>query len=174
MKGVIVTCLEELVKEKFGSEEWGLILEQTGLSRNTHFLPTGDIEDGIFMKIIDSTCHILNISRNTITILFGEYWVTVFAPRIYSIYFKKIKSSKDFFLKLDHIHTLITSNIPNAHPPRFEYEWKDDKTLLMTYKSHRDLFDFFIGLAKGIGKYFQEDFQIERMEKNKAKIVFLE
>ncbi len=42
----------------------------------------------------------------------------------------------------------------NARPPRFEYKWKDDNTLIMKYKSSRGLIDLFVRLTIGNRVYF--------------------
>ncbi len=75
-------------------------------------------------------------------------------------------------LKLDSIHTTVTKNIPNSRPPKFSYEWKDEKTLLMTYNSQRNLIDLFIGLAKGVGKYYRENLSIKKLSTNNIEITF--
>lgn len=62
MKGVIVTCLAELVNEKFGKDKWENALEKSGLGRKSIFLVTQDVDDEIVLKVIDSVCKILNIS----------------------------------------------------------------------------------------------------------------
>ncbi len=60
----------------------------------------------------------------------------------------------------------------NAHPPRFEYDWKDDKTLILKYKSQRGLIDILVGLIKGVGKYYKEDLKVSKISSDKVQIVF--
>jgi hypothetical protein len=48
----------------------------------------------------------------------------------------------------------------SAKPPRFKYEWKDEKTLVMTYSSNRGMVAFMPGLIRGVGKYFKEDLEV--------------
>ena len=172
MKGAIVNCLAELVKTKFGTEKWQESLEKAGIPRKSTFLVTQDVDDDVVMKVLGSVCKTLNISLVQAADVFGEYWVNVYAPRIYAPYYHGVNSAKDFLLKMDDIHKRTTKNIPNAHPPRFDYEWKDDKTLIMTYISHRSLIDIMIGLVKGVGKYFKEDLKIKKLSDTKIEIIF--
>lgn len=172
MKGVIAQCLAELVKEKFGESNWEDALEKSGLDRKTSFLATQDINDGDVLKVIDSTCKVLNISLTQAAEAFGDYWVNKFAPRIYSAYYSNASSSKEFLLKMDSVHSMATRTIPNAHPPRFEYIEQDDGSLIMVYKSQRGLIDFFIGLLKGVGKYFNENLEITKLDNERVKITF--
>jgi len=172
MKGVIVDCLAELVKTKFGTEKWQASLEKAGIPPESKFLVTEDVNEDAVRKVLESVCKTLNISLAQAADVFGEYWVNVYAPRIYAPYYHGVNSAKDFLLKMDDIHKKTTKNIPNAHPPRFDYEWKDDKTLIMTYMSYRNLIDIMIGLVKGVGKYFKEDLKITKLSDTKIKIVF--
>ena len=172
MKGVIVSCLQELVTNKFGRDKWEAALVQAGLAKTTTFLATDDVDDSAVLKVVGAVCSVLNISLSQAADAFGEYWTCSYAPRIYKAYYQGVKSAKDFLLKMDDIHRQTTSSIPNAKPPRFEYEWENDKTLIMKYKSHRNLIDFLVGLAKGVGKYYKENLSVSKISDDKVKIVF--
>jgi len=69
-------------------------------------------------------------------------------------------------------HEASTRSIPDARPPQFDYEWKDGRTLIMHYKSHRGLIDFLVGLVRGVGKHFKEDLQVTKLSADKVQIVF--
>ena len=172
MKGVIINCLAEMVKEKFGEDKWEATLKGAGLDRSTVFFTTQDIPDDVALKVIESACQVLGISRAQAADAFGEYWVNTFAPKIYGAYYEGVNSAKDFLLNMDRVHRAATRSLPDAHPPRFGYDWQDDKTLIMTYQSHRGLIDIMIGLIKGVGKYYQEDLQVTQIGPNKVRIVF--
>jgi hypothetical protein len=73
---------------------------------------------------------------------------------------------------LDNVHVGVTQNIKNSHPPRFEYEWKNEKTLIMTYKSERGLLDIFIGLIKGVGKLYKEKLIVSKIGTDKVQVQF--
>jgi hypothetical protein len=59
-----------------------------------------------------------------------------------------------------------------AHPPRFDYDWKNEKTLVITYKSPRGLVDFLIGLIHGVGKYFHEELMTTKLSADKVEVIF--
>lgn len=173
MKGVIAKCLGELICTKFGREQWETILQDVGLDRKTQFMAIADVDDKTILQVIASACQVLNLSKTQAADAFGDYWVNVFAPKIYGVYYHGITSAKDFLLKMDYVHDLTTKTISNARPPRFEYEWIDEKTLIMKYKSGRGLIDILIGLIKGVGKYYKETLKVEKLSTDKVKIVFL-
>ena len=95
-----------------------------------------------------------------------------YASNIYYPYYRQAKSAKEFLLNMDDVHKNVTDNIPNAHPPRFIFDWENDKTLIMTYQSHRGLIEFLVGLIKGVGKYFKEDLKVSAIGRDKVQVVF--
>ena len=175
MKAVIAICLGELIIEKFGKDKWKDALEGAGLDRNTVFLATEDVDDNACLEVVGSVCKVLNITLEQAADAFGEYWVNTYAPKIYKGYYRFFgKTAKDFILAMDKVHVMATKDIQNALPPRFEYEWTDDKTLIMKYKSHRHLIAFLIGLIRGIGKYYDENLEVTKIDETHVKIVFLD
>ncbi len=172
MKGAIANCMAKLVIDKRGIDIWEKVLENAGLDKNTKFLVIQDIDDNTVMKVINSVCTVLNKSFQKTANAFGIYWMNYYAPKLYPIYFENPKTAKEFLLRMNEVHNQITKNIKNASPPSFEYEQPDEKTLIITYKSKRDLMIFFIALIQGVGKYFNENLTIIQTGKNKVKIIF--
>ncbi|MBL7111393.1 MAG: heme NO-binding domain-containing protein [Bacteroidales bacterium] len=165
-------CLANLVTEEFGKNKWEDVLEKAGFPRTTFFLATQDVEDTVTMKVINSACEVLNISLLQAANAFGDFWMNNFAVKIYQPFYRGVTSAKDFLLSVDKIHVTATQTIPNAHPPRFDYEWKNEKTLIMTYKSPRGLIDFLVGLIHGVAKYYHEDLTITKLSSDKVEIIF--
>ena len=131
-----------------------------------------DVDDADVMKVIGSVCKILDITPIQAADAFGDYWVNNYSQAVYSNYYRTNKTAKDFMLNLDSLHVTMTKTIDNAHPPRFTYEWKNDKTLVVDYKSRRGLIDFAIGLTKGVGKYYKENLEVTKLSPEKFQIVF--
>ncbi len=172
MKGTIVQCLEELVITRFGKNKWEKVLKDAGLKTATTFLPFQDIDDSLVIRLVTAVCESLNISLPQAADAFGEYWVMVYSQRMYPHYYKRHKTARDFLLYMDTVHITMTKRLEIAKPPRFDYEWKDENTLIMHYKSHRGLIDFAVGLAKGVGKFYNEDLSVTKLGPDKVQIVF--
>ena len=172
MKGVIADCLGKLVKNKFGQDKWEESLEAAGLSRRTSFMATDDIPDESVMKVVESVCQVLSINLQQAADAFGDYWVNEYAPKIYGVYYRRAHSAKQFLLNMDDVHRRTTMDIPNAHPPRFTYQWEDDNTLIMTYESERGLIAFLIGLIKGVGRYYKEHLEVVQLGNERVQVVF--
>jgi hypothetical protein len=172
MKGAIVQCLEELITTRFGKDTWGKALKKAGLKTPAMFLPFQDVDDAVVMQVVTAVCDLLNLSLPQAADAFGEYWVMEYSQRMYPQYYTKYKTTKEFLLGMDALHVSMTKNLKNARPPRFEYEWKDENTLIMHYKSHRALLDFVVGLAKGVGKFYHEQLTVTKVGTDKAQIIF--
>lgn len=172
MKGTIVNCLEKMVVDKFGKEVWERTLDTAGVSRQTIFLALADVPDEIVLNLVSGLCKELNIGMKEAAEAFGDYWMTEYASKMYTNFFRGANNAKEFLLKMDKIHDTVTKTLSNAAPPKFEFEWADEKTLLMTYESKRNLIHFFQGLVKGVGKYYGEDLKMTMRSPNKMEIQF--
>jgi hypothetical protein len=172
MKGTIVLCLEQLVCSKFGEESWQKIRTESGVPATNMFLPFEDVDDATVMKLIQALCATLHLSLSQAADAFGEYWVMTYSQELYQQYYQKNKTAKDFLLEMDAIHVMMTRTIQNAHPPRFTYDWKDEKTLIVHYASQRNLIDLAIGLIKGVGKFYQENLRVTKLGEDRIQVIF--
>ncbi|MDW7975149.1 MAG: heme NO-binding domain-containing protein [Leptospiraceae bacterium] len=172
MKGIIVEAIEELITKNFGKEQWQKLLEMCNLRKDTFFLATEDVPDTLVFCIIDAIGKTFNLTNRQIFELFSDYWTLQYAPRVFSHYYDECKNAKEFLLKMDEVHYETTKTIPDANPPRFEYHWKDKRTLKMKYKSKRGLIDLMIALIHSVGKYYNENLKIRKLSSEEVEIEF--
>jgi hypothetical protein len=177
MRAQIFLCLTELIREKFGKEKLNLILDASGLSDSRVYMQyfNGlDFSDEKFFDMVRNLCRILAISKEQAADAFGEYWVCEYAPREYPHYFQNIKSAEELLMKLDSIHQDITANSPSnveaAHPPRFDIKQTEKNTYRVHYKSKRGMIDFYIGLVKGVGVYFNTPVEVQKISEEQVDI----
>jgi len=156
MKGTIINCLEELVSKRFGAEPWRLSLEIAGLPPSRIYGTFEDIPDTEVHSLFKAVSAALDLPLEGVMEAFGDYWSTVYAPRVYEAYYVGAENSRDFLLHLDNIHTVMTKSLKSARPPRFRYEWRGEKHLIMHYESHRGLVALMAGLVRGVGKHYGE------------------
>lgn len=171
MKGVIANCLCEMVVNRFGQKKWNNILIKSGLPANQQFYNHHDIDDAMILKVVGKTCEELGITLEQAADAFGDYWMTVFAPKKYYAFVLSHSSAKSFLLSMDSVHTKVT-NSENANPPGFTFEELDKNRITMTYLSKRNLEVFWIGLIKGVGNYFKEKIDIKPITKSKVELTF--
>lgn len=172
MKGAIAMCLKSLVTEKYGQTKWKETLTHAGITREPLMTLLTDMDDAMVLNLVQSACKVLNKTNQQISDEFGEFWVNNYVPKYYSRYVTGIKNSKEMLSAMDSVHVRVTQNIQNSRPPRFEYKWVNDKTLIMTYKSERNLMELFIGLIKAVGKHFNEKLLIKKLNNKEVEIIF--
>lgn len=158
---------------KFGQQEWEEIMIASGLQPNKIIMATNDFDDEQVVAMVQNSCKVLNQSLEQVADYFGEFWMTSYAVSVYKPYFGTTATAKEFMIKLNDIHVKVTKYVPNAHPPKFEYEWKDDNMLILTYISQRGLIDFVVGLAKGVGIYFNQKLSVRKISSTRVEILFL-
>lgn len=172
MKGIFVKCLEDLVVTKFGKDKWEGSLEDTGLNHSPAILASSDVPDAQVINLVSAVCDNLGISLEQVADAFGHHWVYVYSQIEYNRYYEANKTAKEFLLCMDMIHSAYAKTIKNAKPPRFYYEWKSSKTLVMHYISQRKLIDFAVGIIKAVGKYYKEDIKVIKLGPTLVQVNF--
>lgn len=175
MKGTITTCLAEMVEKKHGSAAWAQIVEEAEVDPKTArhlLLPVSDIDDAVVGRLLSATCSVLGVTLEQAADAFGEYWCCTYAPKVYKPVVDKLKSARQAILALDGIHVRMTSMMENASPPRFDYAEIDERTVEVTYKSKRNLLPIYVGLAKGLGKYFRETVAVTVIDRDRVRLEF--
>ncbi|MCD4733338.1 heme NO-binding domain-containing protein [bacterium] len=172
MKGIIVMALKGTVVDNFGYEAWQKSLKRAGLPPHSNFRSTVDVPDETVVRVLEAVCAELNITLDQAGEAFGHYWMHKIVPRVYPVFTYNIKSARQLLLKMDKIHDMVTRTIANARPPRFEYSWTDDNTLIMTYNSPRGLIFLLPGLIRGVGKYFEEELNVRKLNNTEIEVIF--
>jgi len=172
MRGTIVLAFKELVERDFSEVTWKEALKQCNLSTEKPISPKQNIKDTILYCIVEKLRELTGLELNKIFDAFGDYWMNVYAPKHYPVFFEYSTYARDFILKVDCIHQILTTQFPRSVPPRFSYTWEDDKTLIIEYHSQRHLIDLIPGLIKGTGRYFDEELEVEKISETKVKVKF--
>lgn len=162
MKGTIPKCLEEMVKARYGDPVWARVKAKAGLASWHSFLTTEDIDDDTVKQLFATTAEVLESDVQSVMDDFGIHWSTVYAPDIYGVYFRRASSARELLLAVAQIHRDTTATVANAKPPRFSYEWLDERTLVMTYASERHMAALMPGLIRGVGEYYGEELDVTR------------
>jgi hypothetical protein len=174
MKGTITRCLGAWVTAQFGPERWNEILVEGNVGNQTLSISMAiaDIDDRLAIELFGVTARVLGISDDAVADGFGEHWCCVYGPALYRSVFRRFKNARELLLGLDHVHIEVTAMMTNARPPRFDYHWESDRVLLVTYKSPRNLLPLYMGLARGVGKYFKEPLDVRRAGPDLVRIEF--
>lgn len=174
MKGAVAVALKEMILKEFNEEMWVKIAKRAGISPDQVLLPISNVDENLFQKVREATLAETGLSDKEIGLKFGEVWVNSFTPRVYGAYYSGHNSAKELLLDLDRIHVSVTKNVPGATPPRLDYEWQDDQTLILRYKSHRHMIDYLIGGIYALGRKYNEQIEAEKLDESTVKVKFQE
>jgi hypothetical protein len=172
MKGSIAKCIGDLVTVKFGKQTWEQVLVGAGMPASTVILDMQNIPDEQVIRLVQATMQKTGLSMTAVADAFGDHWVNVYSQMAYAHMYAKHSNARDFLLAMNDLHSSIMRRVENAHPPQFEYEWKDAKTLNLKYKSSRNLLDIVIGLVKGVGKHYNESLKVRKLNETSIEVVF--
>ena len=152
------------------------LLEDAGVTKTKIFLASEVVDDAVVMKLINAIPKVLGMSVKEALSAFAKYWIHKFAPKWFFFYYAKAKTAKDFLLMMDEVHQVEARKVRSGervNPPRFKYEWLNDKTLIMHYISRRNLIDLAVMLVKEVGNYYRTPLMVSKIGNNKIKVVFL-
>lgn len=174
MKGTIHYCLEESIIKVYGEEAWGKVMKALGYPEDYSYgtLIRDDIDEVQSVELFVLTANVLQVPLSRIFDVFGEHWCVEYSPRIYGVFYRGMKSTKDAITKLDHVHAVVTNHIPGAYPPRFFYNWVSDDELELEYVSDRNLIDLFISLIKGLDVKFKCQTDITKVDEHHLVLRF--
>jgi hypothetical protein len=171
LKGCIVNCLKESIINVYGKAKWNEI--EANIEFPHIIIDTSNISDSIFIESLNTIQSMLNITWEEIFNIFSEHWIFSYAHKIGFAYFlNKYKSSREALPEMDRIHRVVTINVLGSNPPSFKCSWVDENTLLIDYYSDRNLIDLCLALIKAMGKYYNDNLAVEKMESNSLKVSF--
>lgn len=173
MKGSFLIAFFEALKQKVGQEKFQEILKHAGYKEEPIIFAISDVDDEIFFKILYSTSKVLDIPLHQITEAFSDYWIHEYTQKVYKKVYQLYDSLKDFLLDLNWVHEMTTKNLPHPTPPKFEYQWENDHTLLITYKSKRNLIDMVMSHIKSAAKHYNEKINLQKIQDNVIRVEFL-
>lgn len=171
MKAVIVNCIRDLVRDKFGADIYKDVAKNVGLEDKT-YLNNADIDEETFKKLINELSKVSKLSVNQIFDAFGDYWVNVFSQKYFKSYFRTYKNAKDFLKAMDKIHVNVVNTYGGSTPPRFSFEESGNR-LIMHYDSKRNLVDLLISLVKGVAKYYNERINVYKRDNKTIEVEFI-
>ncbi len=161
MKGVINKGIKEMIETLYGIDKWEEVRKNAGCEE-IFFSATEDYPDDLTMRLFKSASEALSMSVEDVMIEFGKFWINETGRKTYPQIFQLGgKDARNFLRNMDRIHLQATRSIPDAAPPRFEYDDLSDGRLAMHYFGRKETIPMLKGLVLGVGIYFNQDIEIE-------------
>jgi methyl-accepting chemotaxis protein len=164
MKGVLLKIVQDFCKDVLGEAVHKYVQKELG---DPVFLPTKSYPDTVMQQMAELAAGKTSKSPREIFLELGRYSVYKF-HKMYRGYFHD-ETLKEFFLRMNDVHSALTKEQPGIKPPRFTYEDKGD-VLFMTYQSKRALFDYFEGILRGAADFKGERIKLKMVPMDEKSI----
>lgn len=152
MKGIVFNLLEQVIVRHFSEDVWDGLLDRHGLAGA--YTSVGSYPDCEFQALVRSASEALGLSVNESVRWFGRRATPILAER-YSQFFNAHKDARSFVLSVNSIiHPEVRKIYPDAHCPDFDFEDREDGSLLMGYSSRRKLCELAHGFILGAADHY--------------------
>lgn len=168
MKGTVVSTWLRTCRDLYGNEVINKSLRSVNWSENIVFTPLEDVNDTQIFNLIQIIADNVETSVNELWQIIGENNLQKFAED-YPVFFKRVNLYR-FLDSLNFIHSIIMKKIKGAKPPKMLLEPISQNSIHLTYRSDRELFDYFLGLLNGSAKHFGENIEIKEVERKKGEL----
>lgn len=160
MKGIVFNLLEQVVSEEHGEDVWDVLLEDADL--DGAYTSLGNYPDEELMRLVGAASERLATPADDVVRWFGLNTLPLFAQR-YPELFAAQGSTRALVLNLNEvIHPEVRKLYPGASTPVFAFDTSSPDTLLMEYRSERQLCTFAEGLLLGTAEHYGERIAIDR------------
>lgn len=176
MKGVIFTEFLTLVEEKFGLETVDFILKETELKSGGAYTSLGTYSHQELLTLLGALSRKTGVESDALVNVFGHHLIGHFTKR-YASFFESEADTLQFLTRLEgHIHAEVRKLYSDTELPRFQWEFRAEKELELTYMSRRP----FAGLARGMieatAKHYGDELEITQTDmstENLNKVQFV-
>lgn len=162
MKGIIFNVLEEVVVASHGEDVWDDLLEAVG--SNGIYTSLGSYPDEQVVALVQAAAQALGLTPVEVLRWFGRQAMPRLALR-YPDFFTAYRSSRPFVLALNTIiHPEVRKLYTGALCPHFDFREADDGSLLIGYRSPRQLCALAHGFIEGAADYYAEQVAVDHLE----------
>ncbi|NRB36883.1 MAG: heme NO-binding domain-containing protein [Pseudomonadales bacterium] len=162
MKGHIFNLFEDFIIDQAGLGFYQDILSCCSFPTDEGFIRTENYPDEKLYELIAIAVKKIGITPREASLSWGEWLL----PRLAELVPKEMmdyKHPRDFLKTVDYIHRVELKKLyPDALPPSFSYEDISKDRGVLTYKSHRHLYDLVEGVLIGVASYFHTHIGIRR------------
>ncbi|MCB2291506.1 heme NO-binding domain-containing protein [Clostridium sp. CS001] len=163
MKGTVIATWMKTCRGFYGDDVVDSAMESVGWNSRKIFSPVENVDDEQVRKVIDNISKKQNIPLDKLWRIIGRDNLKAF-NRDFPAFFNT-ENVYSFLKSLFDIHVVMTKKFDGAKPPLVGIRPISSRQAIFTYKSNRGMFDYFLGMLDGTCEYFNENIEIEQIEK---------
>ena len=162
MKGVIFNLLEDVVVTTHGSTAWENLSTRRASTASTP--PLGSYDDDEMTALVGAAGRALSLSDDEVLRWFGHRAIPKMVER-WPDYFTAHQRSVPFLRSLNSvIHPEVRKLYAGAYCPHFDFTSPPDGSLLIGYRSPRQLCGLAHGFILGVGDHYGEALTVRHLE----------
>jgi len=162
MKGIIFNLLEDVVVEIHGDAVWDALLDQSDL--DGVYTSLGSYDDAEIMGLVSAAGNALSLTDDEVLRWFGRRAIPGMAKR-WPAFFVAHQNTIPFLRTLNSvIHPEVRKLYAGAYCPHFDFTSPTDGSLLIGYRSPRQLCGLAHGFVLGAGDHYGEAVTVEHLE----------
>ena len=158
MHGIIHKALKEYVTERLSADEWSNVLDEADIDPKL-YLPVSHYPDEEITAIIGVLSDRTGNTEHAIQRDFGEF----LAPQLMDTFKAHIKAGwgiREILLALDPIYDQIRAQNEESTPPDVDCDEVARGTLVLTYRSDRQLCSMAKGIIVGTADYVDDAVEV--------------
>lgn len=167
MKGTIVGTWVKTLKNLYPDHVYEN-MKNAGINPDSPISPFDNIDDDKVMRFIDLVATDLNMNIKDLWRVIGKDNVRAFYDS-YSLFFNK-SNLYHFLDSMNEVHKIVRKKIAGSKPPALDVEPVSHNSIYFTYASKRNMYDYFLGLLEGAREHFNEEIEIEEIERSDGKL----
>jgi hypothetical protein len=162
MKGIVFNLFEQVVVAEHGEAAWDELLDTAGLDGT--YTSLGSYADREMMGLVAAAAASFSLEPNDVLRWFGRRSMALLAQS-YPDFFTPHRTTLPFVLSVNSIiHPEVRKLYAGAQCPNFDFEEAADGTLLMGYRSERQLCALAQGFIEGAGDYYREAVEVDHRQ----------
>lgn len=162
MKGIIFNLLEDVVVSTQGDAAWDTLLERADL--DGLYTSLGSYDDAEMMRLVSTAATALSLSEDEVLRWFGRQAIPDMVQR-WPAFFAPHEKTIPFLLTLNSvIHPEVRKLYAGAYCPHFDFTSPADGSLLIGYRSPRNLCGLAHGFTLGAGDHYGEEISVQHLE----------
>lgn len=163
MKGTVVGTWIKTLKKHYPHEVIREKMVLAGIDPDKSISPLSDIDDEKLFSFISTIAIHYKIDENDLWRTIGEDNIQSFYEG-YSSFFNKANLFQ-FLNSMNDVHKVVRKRIKGSNPPGLDMEIIGPHTVILTYRSKRGMFSYFMGLLDGAQSHFNENLQVRELHR---------
>lgn len=168
MKGTIIATWMKTCRKLYGEEIVNKAMDSVGWGSLKIFSPIENVEDLKVKNAISYISKSLNVNEESL-------WRNIGKDNINTFYndfpaFFQHDNLYSFLKSMFDVHVVMTKKFKGAKPPLVEIRPISKKVAILSYKSDRGMFDYFLGLVEGSREFFNETVNIDELSRTADSI----